>query len=34
MAEQEMADNTEAMAAVMAAAEVAGDIDMMTSEPE
>jgi len=32
MAEQELADNTEAMAAVMAAAEVAGDIDMMTSE--
>ena len=28
MAEQELADNTE----VMAAAEVAGDIDMMTSE--
>ena len=32
MAEQELADNNEAMAAVMAAAEVAGDIDMMTSE--
>ena len=32
MAEQELADKTEAMAAVMAAAEVAGDIDMMTSE--
>ena len=32
MAEQELAENTEAMAAVMAAAEVAGDIDMMTSE--
>ena len=32
MAEQELAENTEAMTAVMAAAEVAGDIDMMTSE--
>ena len=32
MAEQELADNNETMAAVMAAAEVAGDIDMMTSE--
>ena len=32
MAEQELADNTEAMAAVIAATEVAGDIDMMTSE--
>ena len=32
MAEQELADNTEAMAAVMAASEVAGDIDMMTSD--
>ena len=32
MAEQELADNTEAMAAVMAAAEVAGEIDMVTSE--
>ena len=32
MAEQELADNNEAMAAVMAAAEVAGDIDMITSE--
>ena len=32
MAEQELADNTEAMAAEMAAAEVAGDIDMVTSE--
>ena len=34
MAEQELADNTEAMAAVMAAAEVAGDIDTITSERE
>ena len=34
MAEQELADNNEAMAAVMAAAEVAGDIDMMTSESQ
>ena len=32
MAEQELADNTEAMAAVIAATEVAGDIDMVTSE--
>jgi hypothetical protein len=32
MAEQELADNTEEMTAVMAATEVADDIDMMSSE--
>ena len=32
MAEQELADDTEAIAAVMAAADVADDIDMMASE--